>query len=130
MKKIFLILFSLCTLISTSSFAQIHVSREPQITFGGITSGSNVSIMQLMDYPELLMTDKTEQIISYEMTITVEKEEPFTVKTEGTKMNQAAKAKLESIKRKEGKIDFHHVLTRKGEVYFDTPYRVVLHFDK
>lgn len=130
MKKLCFVVFSIVSLIHFSSVAQIHVSREPQITFGGIMSGSNVSIMQLMDYPELLMADKTEQIISYEMTITVEKEEPFTVKTEGTKINQAAKAKLESIKGKEGKIDIHHVLTRKGDIFFDTPYRVILHFNK
>ncbi len=130
MKKLLLIVFTFLSLISSHSFAQLHVKREPLITFGGITGGSNVSIMQLMDYPELMMTDKTEQIVSYEITFNAGKEESVTIKVEGPKINQAAKAKLESLKGKEGEIRFQHVMTKKEDVIFDTPYQLTLHFNQ
>lgn len=130
MKKLLLIVFAFLSLISSHSFAQVHVKKEPLITFGGIPAGSNVSIMQLMDYPELMMADKTEQIVSYEMTFNAGKEESITIKIEGQKINQAAKAKLESLKGKEGEIRFHHVITKKGDVIFDTPYQLALHFNQ
>lgn len=128
MKKLFLIVFAFLSLISSHSFAQVHVKKETLITFGGIPGGSNVSIMQLMDYPELMMTDKTEQIVRYEMSFNTGKEKEVTIKIEGSKINQEAKAKLESLKGKEGEIRFHHVMTKKGDVIFDTPYQLTLHF--
>lgn len=128
MKKLFSFLFFFATI--NVALAQSKVSQREFITLGGIESGSKVSVMQVLDYPELLVSDKSQRITSFEMTISTKQNEVFIYKIEGSKMSEEAIAKLKSLNGNVGKISIIKVMTQKGTVIYDTPHRLELHFEQ
>lgn len=128
MKKLFSFLFFFAAI--NVALAQSKVIHREFITLGGIESGSKVSLMQVLDYPELLASDKSQRITSFEMTINTKQNEAFTYKIEGSKMSEEAIVKLKSLKGNVGKISFKNVLTQKGTVIYETPHRLELQFEQ
>ena len=128
MKKLFSFLFFFAAM--NVALAQSKVFQREFITLGGIESGSKVSLMQVLDYPELLASDKSQQITSFEMTINTKQNQAFSYKIEGSKMSEEAIAKLKSLKGNVGKISIKNVLTQKGTVIYETPHRLELQFEQ
>lgn len=113
MKKIFLISCAILVIVNLNSFAQATQSngQKESITFGGIVSGSLVSMMQVLDYPVIILANKDEKLLSYEMTVITPKEGPGpTFKIENNKLSQVAKNYLEAMRGKIGKIYFDNIL--------------------
>lgn len=128
MKKLFSFLLFFTTL--NIAHAQSKVFQREFITLGGIESGSKVSLMQVLDYPELLASDKSQRITSFEMTINTKQNQAISYKIEGSKMSEEAIAKLKSLNGTIGKISFKNVLTQKGTVIYETPHRLELQIEQ
>ena len=128
MKKLFSFLFFFAAI--NVALAQSKAFNREFITLGGIESGSKVSVMQVLDYPELLASDKSQRITSFEMTINTKQNEAFSYKIEGSKMSEEAIVKLKSLNGNVGKISFKNVLTQKGTVIYETPHRLELQIEQ
>ncbi len=136
MKKILFIAFSIILLSSTIVLAQTYTAKSTDgkndmLSFGGNASGSTVSIMQVLDYPVLLISDENEKVVSYEFKIVPEETNAAKIiKVEGAKLNQEALTYLRDIAGENGRISIQNVMTQKGDVTFETPYRIELTFNQ
>ncbi len=105
-------------------------AKKSTITFGGIANGSTVSIMQVRDYPVLLVANKSKNIASFDFTVIEEGKNPSTVyKITGAKLNETAKNYLENMQNKKGKIYIENIVFESGETAPKSD-NLVLTFDK
>lgn len=137
MKKQFLVTLSFILFSCSVVLAQTHTktmssgNTKDMLSFGGNASGSTVSIMQVIDYPVLLISDENEKVVSYEFKIVPqETTNAKIIKVEGAKLNQEAIEYLRNIAGENGKISIQNVMTQKGDVTFETPYRIELNFNQ
>ncbi|MDI9319382.1 MAG: hypothetical protein QM530_02810 [Phycisphaerales bacterium] len=91
MQKIVLMLCSFIAL-TMSVVAQTNTPKNEEITLGGNSNKSLISIPQIVDYPMLVVQDKEIQIQSFELTITLDG-----VNTSGLFMAMGAKFTPEMI---------------------------------
>lgn len=130
MKKLFLVVFVLGFLINFNANAQLHVLKNPPLTFGGNGNGSTVSIMQVVDYP-VLLTEENIDVVSYDFKIESDKAElTKIIKVEGAKLNQNAIQLVRNFNGKSGLIKIQNVLIQKGEAKIETPYYLELKFNQ
>lgn len=130
MKKLFLVLFALGLLTNFNANAQLHVLKNPPLTFGGNGYGSTVSIMQVIDYP-ILLTGEDVDVVSYDFKIESDKAElTKIIKVEGAKLNQDAIQLVRNFNGKSGQITIQNVLIQKGEAKVETPYYLELKFNQ
>ncbi|MFA6149695.1 MAG: hypothetical protein WC716_00155 [Chitinophagaceae bacterium] len=137
MKKTFFIAFSLILLSSGIVLAQTHTKTmssshtKDMLSFGGNLNGSTVSIMQLIDYPVLLLSDKEEIVLNYEIKVTTEENQSEkALKISGAKLASDAIDYLRELAGEKGKIVIQNVTTQKGTVTFETPYSIELNFNQ
>lgn len=117
MKRLFSFFFFFAAL--NIAQAQSKPTQRQFITLGGIESGSKVSIMQVLDYPVLVLADKNEKIKSYEVTILHDGNLSNTTsyKVEGAKFNQNVLNELISAKGKKGKIFIENIIVAHDNVH-------------
>lgn len=117
MKKLFSFLFFFAAI--NVALAQSKPTQKQFVTLGGIESGSTVSIMQVLDYPVLVLADKNEQITSFEMTVLPSDAEPSNTtsyKIEGAKINEPALAELKAFNGRKGKIFIDNIIVAKENI--------------
>lgn len=130
MKKLFLSTASFILLSCSIVMAQSDAKKDA-INFGGNVNGSMVSIMQVIDYPVLLLSDKNEKILSYEFRIVPEEvQSAKTIKIEGANLSQEALNDLRELAGEKGKIFIGKVKTQKGDITLETPYQLELKFNQ
>ena len=115
MKRLFSFFFFFAAL--NIALAQSKPSQKQFVTLGGIESGSKVSIMQVLDYPVLVLADKNEQILSFELTIISPNADPSpTFSIQGNSLNQNVKNYLENMKGKKGKIFIENIIVAHEKI--------------
>ncbi|MCC6185932.1 MAG: hypothetical protein IT256_02135 [Chitinophagaceae bacterium] len=116
MKKLFSFLFFFAAI--NIALAQSKPTQKQFVTLGGIESGSKVSIMQVLDYPVLVLADKNETIKSYDVTILSDGNVTNTTsyKVEGAKFNQNVLNELNAAKGKKGKIFIENIIVGKENI--------------
>lgn len=125
MKYLLIILLSCASIIARAQ------SRIETISFGGNKDESSVSVMQLMDYPVLLLSDSTQKVVSYECTISGgENGSVKTIKIDGPRLNTEAMGYLRDMAGESGTLAIKKVSVRKGDMILDTPHSLELHFNQ
>ncbi len=113
MKKLFSIAIIFFFAAINVSFAQSKPTQKQFVTLGGIESGSKVSVMQVLDYPVLVLADKNEKIKGFEITIIpsdAELEKTTSYKVEGAKLNEPVLAELKAFSGRKGKIFIDNII--------------------
>lgn len=113
MKKILVAILSVLCLSSGVTKAQEKSKEHSFVTLGGNKSGAKVSILQVLDYPVLVLADKNEKIKSFEITIMpsdAEPEKTTSYKVEGAKLNEPALAELKAFSGRRGKIFIDNII--------------------
>lgn len=106
MKKLFFIAVAFFFTSTYIVSAQSKPTQKQIVTLGGIESGSKVSILQVLDYPVLVLADKNEKVKSFEVTILHDGNLTNTssYNVEGARFNQNVLNELNAAKGKKGKI--------------------------
>lgn len=112
MKKIGLSL--VCFLFSTQFIiAQNNISN---LSFGGISTGNNVSIMQVLDYPKLISKNKNISILSYQLRIEAVGNATQSFEIKNNILSQNAKEFLNSLHDKKGTIYIENIKLKDGAI--------------
>ena len=128
MKRLFSFLFFFAAL--NIALAQTKPSQKQFISLGGIESGSNVSIMQVLDYPVVLISDKTKKIESFLIVILEEgSTAPSIFKVYGNRLNKMAMDYLKNMQNKKGEIYIQNIKYEGSEAESKTD-NLVLKFEQ
>jgi len=122
------ILLLFCSLLALHTNAQTAIN--PSLSFGGISTGSTVSILQVKDYPVLQNADKSKKIKSYDFTVLIEGiDGPYTFSIKSPKLNQTVMNYLANVQNKKGKIYIENIVYEGNEVATSSD-KLVLYFNQ
>lgn len=128
MKKLFSFLFFFAAM--NVALAQSKAIQKQIITLGGIENGSKVSIMQVLDYPVVLISDKTKKIESFLIVILEEgSTAPSIFKVYGNRLNKMAMDYLKNMQNKKGEIYIQNIKYEGSEAESKTD-NLVLKFEQ